>query len=212
MSDKAVVQVAANDITPVTLTSEDSNQISQAELAMFSLNYANKIKNAVDNPSGGGGTKLKGYNAVETINNQIRANTENKLSLDIEKSYAEVVTNGDFVFLDFVLWITSNGETYKYTNKIDIQLDSPLEKILSPHIHYINTALFYSTNDHVSPVSSYPCASVNFAPGVNKIIFSLYPTTIPYNNELVYNVSIPIFMNIVAPVTKTSEPVTQEAK
>ena len=204
MNDKALVQLSTNDITPVTLNSEDSNQISQAELAMFSLNYANKIKKAVDNPTGGG-TKLKGYNALEAINNQLKAATENKLSLDVEKSYVEVVTNGDFVFLDFVLWITSNGETYKYTNKIDIQLDNPSEKILSQHIHYINTALFYSTNNNVSPVSSYPCASVNFDADMNKIIFSLYPTTVPYNNKIVYNVSIPIFLNVVPPVTQTAE-------
>lgn len=203
MNDKSLVQVNANDITPVTLTSEDSNQISQAELALFSMEYAAKIKKAVDNPAGGG-SKLKGYNAIESINNQLKANTQNKLFLEVEKSYAEVVTNGEFVFLDFVLWITSNGETYKYTNKIDIQLDNPLEKILSQHIHYINTALFYSSNNTVSPVTSYPCGSVNFDADMNKIIFSLYPTTIPYNNKIVYNVSIPIFMNVVPPVTQAT--------
>lgn len=201
MNDKALVQVKTNDITPVILNSEDSNQISEAELALFSLEYANKIKQAVDNPAGG--STLKGYDALPTIKSRIEEVTNNKATLLLEKSYAEVVTNGEYIMIDFVLWISTNGNSY-YTPDITIQLDNPTEKIMSGHIHYINSSTYFISSSTVQPTTSYPAASIYFDQELNKIIFTLNRTNISNSQYAVYNVSIPIFPNVVPPVTQTT--------
>lgn len=202
--NKSLILVGTNDITPVTLYSEDSNQISQADLALFSLDYANKIKKAVDNPSGGG-TTLKGYNALTTISEAISTATDNKATLILDDSYAEVVTNGEYVFLDFVLRIASNitGSGY-YTPVITIQLDNPTEKILTGHVHYVDACTI--ANDGVVKAStSFPAGGIYFDQDNNKIVLKLERINIPTNQNVMYSVSIPIFPNVIPAPTQASE-------
>ena len=202
---KALVQVEANDITPVTLSSEDSNQISQAELALFSLRYASKIKKAVDNPTGGG-TKLKGYNALNDINTQVKAATTDHIQVDLENSYAEIVTDGQAVYLDFALQFVAVSAGYTGKNII-IKIPTPLPNvILSNHMHYCNTLMKTISTGVVSGTASTtkPSPVVYFDPETQTINMKFDSIAVGTDLASLTQFYLPIYPNVLPAVTQAN--------
>lgn len=165
-----MTKLNTTDIIKLDVTNS-ANTGENAELCGFSSAMAEKLKQIADNGGGGGGSSsLTGIDALASLDEQFKAKTTDAF-LSLDNSYAEVVTDGKMVLLDFALEFTTSTATTQVIHDIVFNIDNPLGKPLSQHFHYV-PIMQRTTSDQLSTKTQYG-AYLSYDAGTDKIVLTI---------------------------------------